>query len=128
MLLILAGLHGCHKYVDEQKVSRVESPDHRNVITVDLIQYGNSFGPLLYAVRIEPKGDRSDHAERQDLIEVDDVGDMPPPTVRWDDANSVIVTLQVKANKLSEAIRNGLKTGHAADHYGAVRVTYRAGR
>ncbi|MEP6831257.1 MAG: hypothetical protein ABI963_13025 [Rhizomicrobium sp.] len=124
-LAIAASLSGCHKYVDTQRVSEIESPDRQNVITVDLIQYGNSFGPLLYRVRIGPRTEHANGAGWQDLIEIDDTGSTPPPAIRWT-GNSAVIMLPVKPGALSEAVQRGLKAGPAADHFRNVHITYRS--
>ena len=106
--------------------SREVSPDRRMRIDIVLEAYG-TFGPVLYVARIGPNNDFLGWFFSEKLIELDGADTRTPvPTAMWVGANSVILQLPVKPDKLAATLKQGLYPKPAADRYGSVRILYRS--
>jgi len=106
------------------------SPDGCTRISVVTESYG-TFGPMNFVVRIGPENSLLNWMLREKLIEVDDVGGRAgsiAPTVTWVNDRSAIVSLSVKPEELASTVGKGLYPKPAADHYGAIRITYQPQR
>jgi hypothetical protein len=102
------------------------SPDGRTRVTIILEAY-STFGPVIYVVRIGPENPLLRWALQKKLIETDaEDSRVAAPTATWTGAQSVVINLPVKQDKLATAIREGLYPRPAADHYGAIQIIYRA--
>jgi hypothetical protein len=122
-LIFIAG-HMIGIFPDTLPESHEASPDQRTRVTIVNEMYG-TFGPTLYVVRIGPDTDLLNWIFHKKVIEIDaDTNHPDPPTATWINANSVIIKLPVKRDKLAAAIRDGLYPHPAVDHYGSISITY----
>lgn len=100
-LLFLAAmaLVAFYRISTSQFISRTISPDGRTELVVEEMEYGNSFGPTYYFVRIEPNSLLKILSNKK-LLEIPSFASTAAPVVTWVNPNLVMVTLDMKGERL----------------------------